>query len=274
VLGLTPPGSRSMANAVTSRTPGLKYRSRPGRSIRRIPRCGISGTKWQSTTTTARQSTSLPAVDALVPDLLAVHTMLSAIQNGSVPTAAGGRLPGPWDQMVARYGRDLGPVGTILVSTVLPPIDGISVAIREIESCLIGFDVQVQCKPSLGVTTTPVARTTVTRRSRSGRRSSRPPAGSRSSRPQNALDDSRPRIRGAIGVVGSADAGDGFVAGTITQLTGLVVVKATVRQAGLWRRCRHVRGVRMRTLGDCLINQAYPRRIIVAARLCGVGPGF
>ncbi len=104
-----------------------------------------------------------PAVDALlasgaisdieVPDLLSVHRMLSAIANGSVPVSAGGRFPGPWDQMVARYGRDVGPVGTILVSTVLPPIDGISVAIREIKSYPSGFDVQVQCKPSLGVLT-------------------------------------------------------------------------------------------------------------------------
>ena len=112
-----------------------------------------------------------PAVNALLAsgaisrenatELPAVQAMLSAVQQRAwsalpgepVPSSPDDPLPGPWSQMLARRGQNDGPTGEILISTVLPPIDGISVAIRTVKSSPSGFDITVECKPALGCLT-------------------------------------------------------------------------------------------------------------------------
>jgi hypothetical protein len=94
------------------------------------------------------------SIDALIaagalradePALTHVRAALEATQHGPHPGAGGrSRLPEPWRSLVARAGREDGPVGTVAVGAVTPTFDGISVAILSVESNREAFEVEVE----------------------------------------------------------------------------------------------------------------------------------
>ena len=94
---------------------------------------------------------TLSAEDAAT--VQAVHETLTAVDRGDPLPDGHDRFPEPWRSVFDRYGHDDGPAVTILASTTVPPIDGISLALRRIESAPAEFVIAVECTPSLGLIT-------------------------------------------------------------------------------------------------------------------------
>jgi hypothetical protein len=80
-------------------------------------------------------------------DIRAVRELLDGIQ---APPQAPDGCPEPWRSMLIRRGSTDGPTAEILVNATIPPIDGISIAIRTIDSRASDFTIAVEVTPSLG----------------------------------------------------------------------------------------------------------------------------
>jgi hypothetical protein len=98
---------------------------------------------------------ALRAGDPAIRHARAAAAILDARRSSSAPDAARAgaavsretAVPPSWRSLLARWGRAEGPAGTVVVGTVTPPFDGITVAVTALDSRPGSFTAGVEIVP-------------------------------------------------------------------------------------------------------------------------------
>ncbi|HWH09529.1 MAG TPA: hypothetical protein VG165_00225 [Solirubrobacteraceae bacterium] len=90
---------------------------------------------------------ALAADDPVIGETQAVREAIGHRPLGTGPGAP--RLPDPWHSLLSRAGLADGPCGTLTLSAVTPPFDGVSVAVTTLESTAEEWTITVEVAPDV-----------------------------------------------------------------------------------------------------------------------------
>lgn len=92
---------------------------------------------------------ALAADDDVIERVRTVAARLPSHPGMGMAGPSGGRLPQPWQSLVARVGRDDGPVGTVATNAQTPEFAGHRVAVLALDSNAGAFSAEIEVTPNV-----------------------------------------------------------------------------------------------------------------------------